>query len=187
MPEGPEYELARRFADELGVKLKITPVRRLRGNLRGAHPPATAHLAAAAGLKVPSQEIARASNSAPAYQRGCASISSTGRGAARPGVARRDRQCGPGNCGRQARMQRPCMRRAQSAARSGVGRELQHGYAGAARRRRRRQHRLHHRRLDGIRVGATTRIPICASPSTSPAASRWPGPRARAIRGFCMT
>jgi membrane-bound lytic murein transglycosylase F len=27
MPEGPEYELARRFADELGVKLKITPVR----------------------------------------------------------------------------------------------------------------------------------------------------------------
>jgi len=27
IPEGPEYELARRFADELGVKLKITPVR----------------------------------------------------------------------------------------------------------------------------------------------------------------
>ncbi len=27
MPEGPEYELARRFADELGVKLKITPLR----------------------------------------------------------------------------------------------------------------------------------------------------------------
>ena len=27
MPEGPEYELARRFADELGVKLEITPVR----------------------------------------------------------------------------------------------------------------------------------------------------------------
>ena len=27
MPTGPEYELARRFADELGVSLKITPVR----------------------------------------------------------------------------------------------------------------------------------------------------------------
>ena len=26
IPEGPEYDLARRFADELGVKLKITPV-----------------------------------------------------------------------------------------------------------------------------------------------------------------
>ena len=35
MPEGPEYELARRFADELGVKLKITPVRTLCGNLCG--------------------------------------------------------------------------------------------------------------------------------------------------------
>ncbi len=25
-PQGPEYELARRFADELGVRLKITPM-----------------------------------------------------------------------------------------------------------------------------------------------------------------
>ena len=32
-PEGPEYELARLFADELGVKLKITPLRQLCGNL----------------------------------------------------------------------------------------------------------------------------------------------------------
>src|SRR5579871_2962020 len=27
IPEGPEYELARRFADELGVKLKISPMK----------------------------------------------------------------------------------------------------------------------------------------------------------------
>ena len=54
MPEGPEYELARRFADELGVKLKITPVRTY-AEIYAALASGHAHLAAA-GLKVPSQK-----------------------------------------------------------------------------------------------------------------------------------
>src|ERR1700734_3963498 len=66
MPEGPEYELARRFADELGVKLKITPVgsyAEIYAALTSGH----AHLAAA-GLKVPSQSIPGV-EFGPAYQR----------------------------------------------------------------------------------------------------------------------
>ena len=55
-PEGPEYELARRFADELGVKLKITPVRTY-AEIYGAITTGRAHLAAA-GLKVPVNSIA---------------------------------------------------------------------------------------------------------------------------------
>ena len=66
MPEGPEYELARRFADELGVKLKITPVRSY-AEIYAALTSGHAHLAAA-GLKVPSQEIPGV-EFGPAYQR----------------------------------------------------------------------------------------------------------------------
>ena len=66
MPEGPEYELARRFADELGVKLKITPLRTY-GEIYAALTRGTAHLAAAA-LKVPSQNIPGV-QFAPAYNR----------------------------------------------------------------------------------------------------------------------
>src|SRR6266403_1466556 len=55
MPEGPEYELARRFADELGVRLKITPMRTY-AEIYAALTSGHAHLAAA-GLKVPSQNI----------------------------------------------------------------------------------------------------------------------------------
>src|SRR5258707_12534534 len=55
MPEGPEYELARRFADELGVKLKITPLRSY-AEIYAALASGHAHLAAA-GIKVPSQNI----------------------------------------------------------------------------------------------------------------------------------
>ena len=57
MPEGPEYELARRFADELGVKLKITPVRSY-AEIYAALTSGQAHLAAA-GLKIPSQSDPR--------------------------------------------------------------------------------------------------------------------------------
>jgi membrane-bound lytic murein transglycosylase F len=46
MPEGPEYELARRFADELGVKLKITAVRSY-AEIYAALTSGHAHLAAA--------------------------------------------------------------------------------------------------------------------------------------------
>jgi membrane-bound lytic murein transglycosylase F len=55
MPEGPEYELARRFADELGVKLKIVPMRSY-ADIYKAITTGRAHLAAA-GLKVPGEEI----------------------------------------------------------------------------------------------------------------------------------
>ena len=56
LPEGPEYQLARRFADELGVKLVITPVRSY-AEIYSALNAGQAHLAAA-GLKVPAQSIA---------------------------------------------------------------------------------------------------------------------------------
>jgi membrane-bound lytic murein transglycosylase F len=66
MPEGPEYELARRFADELGVRLKITPVRSY-SEIYDSITSGRAHLAAA-GLKVPSQRISGV-EFGPAYQR----------------------------------------------------------------------------------------------------------------------
>jgi membrane-bound lytic murein transglycosylase F len=50
-PQGPEYELAQRFADELGVRLKITPLRSY-AEIYAALRTGRAHLAAA-GLKVP--------------------------------------------------------------------------------------------------------------------------------------
>ena len=66
MAEGPEFELSRRFADELGVKLKITPVRTY-DDIYAALTSGHAHLAAA-GLKVPSQSI-HGVQFGPAYQR----------------------------------------------------------------------------------------------------------------------
>jgi membrane-bound lytic murein transglycosylase F len=66
IPEGPEYDLARRFADELGVKLTITPVRTY-AEIYDALITGHAHLAAA-GLKIPSQEIPGV-DFGPEYQR----------------------------------------------------------------------------------------------------------------------
>jgi membrane-bound lytic murein transglycosylase F len=66
MPEGPEYELARRFADELGVQLKITPVHSYT-DIYKALTTGRAHLAAA-GLKVPGVEVPGV-EFGPAYQR----------------------------------------------------------------------------------------------------------------------
>jgi membrane-bound lytic murein transglycosylase F len=66
MPEGPEYELARRFADELGVKLRIAPMRSY-AEIYEALTTGHAHLAAA-GLKVALQDI-RGVEFGPAYQR----------------------------------------------------------------------------------------------------------------------
>jgi membrane-bound lytic murein transglycosylase F len=54
-PEGPEYELARRFASDLGVRLKITPMRSY-AEIYGAIATGRAHVAAA-GLKIPSTAI----------------------------------------------------------------------------------------------------------------------------------
>jgi membrane-bound lytic murein transglycosylase F len=65
-PVGPEYELARRFADELGVKLKITPLHSY-AEIYDALRTGQAHMAAA-GLKVPLQPIAGVAFG-PAYQR----------------------------------------------------------------------------------------------------------------------
>jgi membrane-bound lytic murein transglycosylase F len=65
IPEGLEYELARRFADELGVKLKITPMKSY-AEIYGALASGQAHLAAAA-LKVPQQPIPGV-EFGPAYQ-----------------------------------------------------------------------------------------------------------------------
>jgi membrane-bound lytic murein transglycosylase F len=64
-PEGPEYELAQRFADELGVKLKITPMRSY-AEIYAALTSGQAHIAAA-GLKVPMQSIPGV-EFGPAYQ-----------------------------------------------------------------------------------------------------------------------
>ena len=66
IPEGPEYDLARRFADELGVKLKITPVHSY-AEVYGALKTGRAHLAAAA-LKVPAKPVAGVTFG-PVYQR----------------------------------------------------------------------------------------------------------------------
>jgi len=65
MPEGPEFELARRFASELGVRLKITPVRSYT-EIYAAITSGRAHLAAA-GLKIPSAPITGVAFG-PAYQ-----------------------------------------------------------------------------------------------------------------------
>jgi membrane-bound lytic murein transglycosylase F len=62
---GPEYELARRFADELGVKLKITPMRTY-AEIYAAVTSGQAHIAAA-GLKVPMQSVPGV-EFGPAYQ-----------------------------------------------------------------------------------------------------------------------
>jgi len=56
IPAGPEYELAQRFADELGVRLSIKSVRSY-DEIYAALNTGQAHLAAAA-LKVPAQPIA---------------------------------------------------------------------------------------------------------------------------------
>jgi membrane-bound lytic murein transglycosylase F len=66
MPVGPEFELARRFADELGVRLKITPCAAMTKFMTRLNS-GQAHLAAA-GLKVPAQPIAGI-EFGPAYQR----------------------------------------------------------------------------------------------------------------------
>jgi membrane-bound lytic murein transglycosylase F len=54
-PSGPEYDLARRFADLLGVRLVITPMHSY-AEIYGALERGRAHLAAAA-LKVPSKPV----------------------------------------------------------------------------------------------------------------------------------
>lgn len=65
-PEGPEYDLARRFADELGVKLKIMPLHSY-AEIYGALTTGRAHLAAAA-LKIPAKPIGGVAFG-PVYQR----------------------------------------------------------------------------------------------------------------------
>ncbi len=65
-PEGPEYELAQRFADELGVKLRITPMRSY-AEIYAALTSGQAHIAAA-GLKIPMQSVPGV-EFGPAYQR----------------------------------------------------------------------------------------------------------------------
>jgi membrane-bound lytic murein transglycosylase F len=66
IPEGPEYELTRRFADELGVKLTIMPLRTYQ-EIYAALTSGRAHLAAAA-LKIPSDGVPGV-EFGPAYQR----------------------------------------------------------------------------------------------------------------------
>jgi membrane-bound lytic murein transglycosylase F len=66
MPEGPEYELARRYADELGVKLKIIPMQSF-ADIYAAITSGHAHIAAA-GIKVPIQAMPGI-EFGPSYQR----------------------------------------------------------------------------------------------------------------------
>ena len=65
-PQGPEYELAQRFADELGVRLKMTPVHSY-AEIYAALRTGRAHLAAA-GLKVPVKAVPGVAFG-PTYQR----------------------------------------------------------------------------------------------------------------------
>ena len=65
-PQGPEYDLARQFAAELGVKLEITPMRSY-GEIYRALSSGRVHLAAA-GLKVPPRAIPGI-EFGPTYQR----------------------------------------------------------------------------------------------------------------------
>jgi membrane-bound lytic murein transglycosylase F len=65
-PQGPEYDLARRFADELGVTLKIMPMRSY-VDIYAALNSGQAHVAAA-GLKVPTRPVADI-EFGPMYQR----------------------------------------------------------------------------------------------------------------------
>ncbi len=65
-PQGPEYDLARRFADELGVRLKIMPMRSY-VDIYAALNSGQAHIAAA-GLKVPTRPVADI-EFGPSYQR----------------------------------------------------------------------------------------------------------------------
>jgi membrane-bound lytic murein transglycosylase F len=65
-PQGPEYDFARRFADELGVTLKITPMRSY-DDIYAALRSGRVHLAAA-GLKVPQRETPGI-EFGPTYQR----------------------------------------------------------------------------------------------------------------------
>ncbi len=66
LPTGPEYDLARRFADQLGVRLRITPLSSY-AEIYGALTSGRAHLAAAA-LKVPVKPIPGV-EFGPIYQR----------------------------------------------------------------------------------------------------------------------
>jgi membrane-bound lytic murein transglycosylase F len=65
-PQGPEYDLARLFADELGVTLKIMPMRSY-VDIYAALNSGQAHIAAA-GLKVPTRPVADV-EFGPMYQR----------------------------------------------------------------------------------------------------------------------
>jgi membrane-bound lytic murein transglycosylase F len=80
-PQGPEYDLARRFADELGVTLKIMPMRSY-VDIYAALVSGQAHIAAA-GLKVPTRPVADI-EFGPMYQRVREHLIYR-RGAARPG------------------------------------------------------------------------------------------------------
>jgi membrane-bound lytic murein transglycosylase F len=64
-PDGPEYQLARVFASELGVRLTMTPVRSY-AEIYAAITSGRAHVAAA-GLKVPAEGV-RGIAFGPAYQ-----------------------------------------------------------------------------------------------------------------------
>jgi membrane-bound lytic murein transglycosylase F len=81
VPEGPEYELARGFAEELGVRLEVIQVRSF-GEIYGALARGRAHLAAAA-LKVPAKPIPNVAFG-PVYQSVREHLVYR-RGAARPG------------------------------------------------------------------------------------------------------
>jgi len=65
VPQGPEYDLARRFANELGVTLRIVPMRSYDDIYAALHS-GRAHIAAA-GLKVPTRPIEHI-EFGPAYQ-----------------------------------------------------------------------------------------------------------------------
>ena len=132
---GPEYELARRFADELGVKLKITPMRTY-AEIYEAITTGQAHLAAA-GLKVPTQSVPGV-EFGPAYQHVHEHLIYR-RGAVRPGslaeIGNSDLEILAGSAHAKT------LEAARNAlSRSCLGGEFEHQFPGAAGRRGRRLH-----------------------------------------------
>ena len=146
-PEGPEYELAQRFADELGVKLRMTPVRSY-AEIYAALNSGQAHLAAA-GLKVPVQSIAGI-EFGPAYQRVREHLIYR-RGATRPAslaeIGNGDLEIAAGSSHAKA-----LYAARDTVPAAGVGGKCQHRFAGASGRRGGWHHRLHDCGFHGVRA-----------------------------------
>ena len=176
-PMGPEYELARRFADQLGVKLKITSMRSY-PEIYAALTSGSAHLAAA-GLKIPPQSIPGV-DFGPVYQHVREHLIYR-RGAALPGslaeIGNADLEIAAGSSYAKS------LENERGSLPDLVwGRKFQHQLPGAARRQWPTAASITRLRIQPNSLWRTLRIPICASRLISREAVHWQGRHATAIR-----